>query len=143
MRASQRRDRLVTNISVPLIVILVVIGLAELGVFLWALIDVIRRPQVKYLPRWAWIVIIFVFELIGSIVYLAMGRGETAVIEAPPARPAQTGASAQGSDANEDTGDTGASRAATSPDAERLAAELHEQRSGRAIDTLYGPKTPE
>jgi hypothetical protein len=134
----------VTNISVPLIVILVVIGLAELGVFLWALIDVIRRPQVKYLPRWAWIVVIFVFELIGSIVYLAMGRGETAVIEAPPARaaqPAQTRAGGPGSEAS--PGDTGAAQAATSPDAERLAEQLHEQRAGHAIDTLYGPKTPE
>jgi hypothetical protein len=117
------------SISTSLIVVLVLIGLAELVVFLWALIDVIRRPQVKYLPRWAWIVIIFVFELIGSILYLAMGRGETAVVEAPPARPvqpAQTGASGPGNDASTNAGDAGAARAATSPDAERLATELHE-----------------
>ena len=130
------------NISPALIVVLVIIGVAELVVFLWALIDVIRRPQVNHLPRWAWIVIIFVFELFGSIVYLALGRGE-ATVEAParPAQPAQVGAE---SGAGEASGDSAApGRAAAGADPERLATELHEQRAGRAIDTLYGPKSSE
>lgn len=136
-----------TTISPALIVVLVVIGLAELVLFLWALIDLIRRPQVKYLPRWAWIVIIFVFELVGSIVYLAIGRGETTVVEAP-LRPAQAARAVKGAGAETGADQGGGAAeasegAAASPDSERLAAELQEQRAGKAIDALYGPRSSE
>jgi len=44
--------------------------------FLWALIDLIRRRQVKHLPKWAWALIIILVNLFGPIIYLVFGRGE-------------------------------------------------------------------
>lgn len=44
--------------------------------FLWALVDLIRRRQVKHLPKWAWALIIILVNLFGPIIYLVFGRGE-------------------------------------------------------------------
>jgi hypothetical protein len=67
------------------IVLVAVLGAVELVLFIWALIDLARRPRTSLLPRWAWLVIIILFELLGSILYLALGRGESAVATSPPA----------------------------------------------------------
>lgn len=44
--------------------------------FLWAIVDLIRRRQVKHLPKWAWALIIILVNLFGPIIYLVFGRGE-------------------------------------------------------------------
>jgi Phospholipase_D-nuclease N-terminal len=62
-----------------------VLGAVELALFIWALVDLARRPRTSLLPRWAWLVIIILFELLGSILYLALGRGESTVATSPPA----------------------------------------------------------
>ena len=59
---------------IPLIIPLVIIELILLAV---ALIDLIRREQVKYLPKWLWAVIILLFNFIGPIIYLIIGREES------------------------------------------------------------------
>lgn len=43
---------------------------------LWALIDVIRRPEseMRRLPKWAWLLIVLVGSTAGQIAYLALGR---------------------------------------------------------------------
>ncbi|MCR6031192.1 hypothetical protein GGQ22_07015 [Nocardioides sp. zg-579] len=49
---------------------------------LWAycLVDAIVSDQarVRYLPKWAWIVIVLLFPLVGSIAWLVAGRPATA-----------------------------------------------------------------
>lgn len=47
-----------------------------LALFLWALIDVIRRPQdrMRHLPKWAWVLIVVFGNTLGQIVYLVIGR---------------------------------------------------------------------
>lgn len=49
------------------------------ALMLWALIDVIRRPadKVRYLPKWAWVLIVLFGETLGQIVYLVIGRDTT------------------------------------------------------------------
>ena len=42
----------------------------------WALIDLIRRREVKGLPKWAWALIIIFINLFGPIIYFVAGRGE-------------------------------------------------------------------
>ena len=98
------------SVSLPpaAIVLVAVLGAVQLVLFIWALIDLIRRPHTSLLPRWAWLVLMIVFELLGPILYLALGRGEPAhQAESPPA------------------GGIG-------------GAELDEPRSQRAVDMLYG-----
>ena len=55
----------------PFIVPIVVI---QLGLMLFALIDLVRRERVKHLPKWLWALIILFGQLIGPLVYLILGR---------------------------------------------------------------------
>lgn len=59
---------------IPLIAPLVIIELILLAV---ALIDLIRREQVRYIPKWAWALIIVLINFIGPIIYLIIGREES------------------------------------------------------------------
>ena len=57
----------------PLIAPLLIIEIVLLVV---ALVDLIRREQVRYLPKWAWAVIIIFLNFIGPVAYLILGREE-------------------------------------------------------------------
>jgi hypothetical protein len=50
--------------------------LASLGFELYALIDAARTDQdaVRSLPKWAWIIIILLFGLFGSVAWFFIGR---------------------------------------------------------------------
>jgi len=56
----------------PLLIPIIVIELILLVV---ALVDAIRRPKTNG-PKWMWILIIVLVNLIGPIVYLIVGRKE-------------------------------------------------------------------
>ncbi|MCJ7534812.1 MAG: PLD nuclease N-terminal domain-containing protein [Anaerolineales bacterium] len=58
---------------IPLLIPLVVI---ELTLLVIALVDLIRREQVRYFPKWVWAVIIVLLNFIGPIAYLIVGRDE-------------------------------------------------------------------
>ena len=58
---------------IPLLLPLLII---EIGLLVIALVDLIRRENVKHLPKWAWAVIIIVLNFIGPIAYLIVGREE-------------------------------------------------------------------
>ncbi len=55
----------------PFIIPLVLIQLILVVI---ALVDLIRREKVRYLPKWLWAIIIIFGELIGPIIYLIIGR---------------------------------------------------------------------
>jgi hypothetical protein len=59
---------------IPLLLPLVLI---ELALLIIALVDLIRRDQVNYFPKWVWVVIILVLNFIGPIAYLILGREES------------------------------------------------------------------
>jgi len=65
----------------------VVLGLAlvlQISLMIWALVDVIKRADARIRgPKWLWIVIILLGELIGSIVYLVFARLPETVDVAP------------------------------------------------------------
>ncbi|MBM4235953.1 MAG: PLDc_N domain-containing protein [Firmicutes bacterium] len=48
----------------------------QLVLLVWALIDLVRRREVKGLPKWAWALIIILINLFGPIIYFVAGRGE-------------------------------------------------------------------
>ena len=58
---------------IPLIAPLLIIHLLLLAI---ALIDLIQREQVRYIPKWAWAIVIIFISLIGPISYLIIGREE-------------------------------------------------------------------
>ncbi len=45
-------------------------------VVIWALVDLVRRESVKYMPKLAWGIIVVFVNLVGPISYLVFGRGE-------------------------------------------------------------------
>jgi hypothetical protein len=51
---------------IPLLII-------EYGLMIFALVQVARN-EVAYLPKWAWILIIVLFGIIGPIVFLIIGK---------------------------------------------------------------------
>ncbi len=57
----------------PFIIPLVLVQLVLLVI---CLLDLVRREKVKFLPKWAWGIIIFLGQLIGPVIYLIIGRAE-------------------------------------------------------------------
>lgn len=55
--------------------LLVPVVLLQLGLMIFALLDLIRRERTKG-PKWAWALVIVLINLIGPIVYLVIGREE-------------------------------------------------------------------
>ena len=58
---------------IPLLIPLIII---ELALLIIALMDLIRRDQVKYFPKWVWALIILLLNFLGPIAYLILGREE-------------------------------------------------------------------
>ncbi|MEE8390627.1 MAG: PLD nuclease N-terminal domain-containing protein [Anaerolineae bacterium] len=54
---------------------LIPVILIQLGLMAVALVDLIRRERTKG-PKWMWAFVIIVFNLIGPILYLVLGREE-------------------------------------------------------------------
>jgi len=48
----------------------------QLFVQIWALVDLVRRPRVRYGKKWIWALVIILLgnSFIGPIVYVALGR---------------------------------------------------------------------
>jgi hypothetical protein len=55
----------------PYIIPIVVL---ELILIIVALVDLIRREKTRYLPKWAWVILIIFIQFFGSIGYLIFGR---------------------------------------------------------------------
>jgi len=55
---------------------MVLLPLLAFALFVFALVDIIIRPsdQVRHLPKLAWVFIVILLPLIGSIVWFAVGR---------------------------------------------------------------------
>jgi hypothetical protein len=56
-----------------LIYLAIPILLIQIGLQIYALVDLIRQPSVRG-PKWAWAVLIILGELFGPIIYLLLGR---------------------------------------------------------------------
>ena len=57
--------------------LLIPVILIQWGLMIFALVKLFKaEAEPKYMPRWAWALIIVFVNLIGSIVYLIIGRRE-------------------------------------------------------------------
>ena len=73
-----------TDLPTAARVLLGIALLAQLALMIWALVDVIKRPDDRIRgPKWVWVIIIVFGELIGPIVYLAVARLPETVDVAP------------------------------------------------------------
>lgn len=55
--------------------LLIPIVLIQLALMIIALLDLIRRDRTNG-PKWVWVLVIVLFNLIGPVVYLVIGREE-------------------------------------------------------------------
>ncbi len=55
--------------------LLIPIAVLQLGLMIYALVDLIRRQRTKG-PKWMWALIILLINFIGPVVYLLAGREE-------------------------------------------------------------------
>ena len=84
-----------TDLPTAALVLLGIALLAQLALMIWALVDVIKRPDDRIRgPKWLWVIIIVFGELIGPIVYLAVARLPEAVDVARPTPTADRASSA-------------------------------------------------
>ena len=56
-----------------LIPFLIPIVIIQLGLMIWALVDLVRRERTRG-PKWAWALVIILVNLIGPLVYFVAGR---------------------------------------------------------------------
>jgi hypothetical protein len=59
-----------------LIPLLIPILLIQLALMAAAIIDLIKHPNSRYLPRWAWVLIVIFINIFGPIIYFFIGRKE-------------------------------------------------------------------
>ena len=69
-----------TETSPALVALLVVLAVVELGLLAWALVDLYRRPasQVNGGSKIPWLILCLLLQLIGPVLYLAIGREKPA-----------------------------------------------------------------
>ena len=75
-----------SSLSGGLLVVVAVLAVLQLTLDVVALVDLVRRPveRVALGNKWVWVAIILLVNVIGAIVYLAVGRKPADVAEVPP-----------------------------------------------------------
>lgn len=69
-------DEIISTIK-DIIPLLIPIILIQWSLMVFALVKLFKaQSEPKYLPRWLWAIIIIFVNLIGSIIYLTVGRSE-------------------------------------------------------------------
>jgi len=81
------------DLPTGVVVVLVVAVVVQLTLDVIALVDLSRRPveRVTLKNKWIWVAIILLVNLLGAILYLAIGRTAAPEIAAQPAAPATPG----------------------------------------------------
>jgi hypothetical protein len=67
------------DLILKLLPYLIPLFLLEIGLLVFALVDVIKRKQVRGGNKIVWILVIVLINIIGPIIYLAIGRKEEPV----------------------------------------------------------------
>ena len=62
-----------SGVPVAALAPLVLVGVAFLA---YCLVDLVRAPSVRFLPKWVWALICLLSVPLGGIVYLVVGRAE-------------------------------------------------------------------
>jgi ABC-2 type transport system ATP-binding protein len=67
---------LAADVTIPpgAMLALVIFGIAEVGLAVFCIVDIVRRPAVLGDRKWLWVLLVVLFTIPGSIIYLAIGR---------------------------------------------------------------------
>ena len=57
-------------------IVMLILSLAALAVWIWALVDAIQNPALDSTMRLVWVLVIVFTQIIGAIIYLAVGRSK-------------------------------------------------------------------
>ena len=59
------------------------LSLITIGVMIFAIVDIITSQewQIKFLPKFAWVIIVILLPLIGSILWFVLGKERTVVAD--------------------------------------------------------------
>jgi ABC-type branched-subunit amino acid transport system ATPase component len=60
----------------------IILGIVEVALVGFCIVDIVRRPAVLGDRKWLWMVLVVLFALPGSIIYLAIGRVPPPAVEA-------------------------------------------------------------
>jgi len=61
---------------INLLPVLIPLLVLELGLMIFALVNIVKRKRVRGGSKALWIIIVVLFQLIGPIIYFAFGREE-------------------------------------------------------------------
>jgi hypothetical protein len=64
------------NSLLPYLPVLVPVVLIELALMITALTHVLKHPNYRFGNRTIWIIVVVLFQIIGPVLYFAIGRGE-------------------------------------------------------------------
>jgi hypothetical protein len=75
-------------LPMPALIGLGVLFVVQLSLQIIAVVDAVRRPaEGLTLPKWAWIAIIVLGEILGPIIYFVAGRKPAAATDVRPSQP--------------------------------------------------------
>ncbi len=69
-------DSTIAQTLIKFLPLLIPILLIQLGLQIYALIDLYRQSTVRGGSKWIWVAIIILFEIFGPIIYFFVGRKE-------------------------------------------------------------------
>ena len=69
-----RLSDLLGGIPIPAVIALMVVAAVQLGLQIYSLLDLSRRTTVPGGRKWIWVLVIVVGNLLGVLIYLAVGR---------------------------------------------------------------------
>jgi Phospholipase_D-nuclease N-terminal/Protein of unknown function (DUF2516) len=76
-----------TGIFAVLVLVFLVVGLAGTVFWLWALVDVLRRPDQQYTAagqnKVLWLLVVLLGHFIGALIYLLLARPQLERVAAP------------------------------------------------------------
>lgn len=81
-----------STVPVGIVIAFAVVLLLEIVLDVVALVDLYRRPveTVALGNKWAWVALIVLVNLIGAVLYFAIGRRPTATVEGPIVQPTRS-----------------------------------------------------
>jgi hypothetical protein len=68
------------DVSTPVATLLLILGVVQVLVQVYSLMDLARRPAVAGGKKWVWLLVIALGNLLGAALYLAIGRKADPVV---------------------------------------------------------------
>lgn len=69
------------GVSIAAAAVILALVVVQLAIQIYALVDLARRRQVTGGKRWVWLIVILFGNLVGAILYLAIGRATPPAVE--------------------------------------------------------------